>query len=200
MTAPTPESVRLKISEYNEIGEQEFLRRYSNSRSARHAYLVDNDELYDLKAIWGAAHQPPIPPASFHTNAARTGAVDLGFEVVDEAQAAALRDYQEGARRTSETTFFLRNPKLVADAKQKYGTRCMCCSFDFEMKYGKHGRGYIECHHKYELSQDRQRSTRLEDVAVICANCHKMIHRKRDQILSIATLKRMIAKARSLSV
>jgi predicted HNH restriction endonuclease len=51
------------------------------------------------------------------------------------------------------------------------------CGFDFERAYGELGRGYAHVHHKRPLSErDGDEVTRLEDLAVVCANCHAMIH------------------------
>ncbi|HEX5593533.1 MAG TPA: HNH endonuclease [Solirubrobacterales bacterium] len=58
--------------------------------------------------------------------------------------------------------------------------RCEICGFDFEQAYGERGRGYIECHHKIPLPEiDPATPTRLEDLALVCANCHRMIHARR---------------------
>ena len=51
------------------------------------------------------------------------------------------------------------------------------CGFDFEERYGVLGRGFAQVHHLKALaSLDAPRLTRLADVAVVCANCHAMIH------------------------
>ena len=45
--------------------------------------------------------------------------------------------------------------------------------------YGKLGEGYCEVHHKIPLASfDAKRVTRLDDLAIVCSNCHRMIHRK----------------------
>jgi hypothetical protein len=54
---------------------------------------------------------------------------------------------------------------------------CECCSFNFEAHYGAHGSSYIECHHRIPIHLGK-RITRLEDLALVCANCHRMLHRK----------------------
>lgn len=55
---------------------------------------------------------------------------------------------------------------------------CEACEFDFSKKYGDHGKGFIECHHLIPLSsEDVKRETRLEDLALVCSNCHRMFHR-----------------------
>lgn len=51
------------------------------------------------------------------------------------------------------------------------------CGFDFERRYGAAARGFAHVHHLKPLaSLEAPRRTRLEDVAIVCANCHAMIH------------------------
>ncbi|MDW3649860.1 MAG: HNH endonuclease [Bacteroidia bacterium] len=55
---------------------------------------------------------------------------------------------------------------------------CEACTFDFYQVYGELGKGYIECHHRVPLaSLEYGTVTRLEDLALVCANCHRMLHR-----------------------
>lgn len=56
--------------------------------------------------------------------------------------------------------------------------RCEVCGFSFLEKYGEHGYGFIEAHHTQPISTLKPGSqTRVEDMALICGNCHRMIHR-----------------------
>ena len=67
-------------------------------------------------------------------------------------------------------------------ALQNNGGRLICevpgCGFDFFARYGGLGRGYAHVHHKEQLSTAPSdgRSVKLNDLAVVCANCHAMIH------------------------
>lgn len=73
-----------------------------------------------------------------------------------------------------------RNRKLAKLAKQTHGYECQVCSFDFERHYGPIGREYIEAHHLVPLAELRGQRFALdpkEDFAVLCANCHRMVHR-----------------------
>lgn len=76
-----------------------------------------------------------------------------------------------------------RNRSLVQRKKEKVLAEtgrlaCEVCSFDFEEVYGEHGRGFVECHHLTPLAELRAgQKTRLSDLAIVCANCHRMIHR-----------------------
>jgi 5-methylcytosine-specific restriction protein A len=70
---------------------------------------------------------------------------------------------------------------------------CEVCIFNFHKFYGEIGQGYIECHHRTPLSKFKIESrTTLEDLALVCSNCHRMLHRSIDTI-SLEDLKARIA-------
>lgn len=71
---------------------------------------------------------------------------------------------------------------------------CEACSFDFSEAYGELGDGFIECHHIKPISSyDEISETRLEDLALVCANCHRMLHR--GGLMSIKQLKGILKTA-----
>ena len=74
-----------------------------------------------------------------------------------------------------------RNSRAGNKAKSIHGYICQACGFDFEAVYGELGRGYIEAHHLIPLAtlpEDANVPVDPEhDFAVLCANCHRMIHR-----------------------
>jgi 5-methylcytosine-specific restriction protein A len=66
---------------------------------------------------------------------------------------------------------------------------CEVFSFDFLEFYGELGRGFAECHHIVPLVEAAfSRMTRLSDLAIVCANCHRMLHRVRP-VLTVEGLK-----------
>ena len=76
-----------------------------------------------------------------------------------------------------------RNQKLVTTKKEQFQDEnrgrlyCEACRFDFADSYPKHGEGFIECHHLRPLSQLQPDTiTTLDDLALLCANCHRMVH------------------------
>jgi len=77
-----------------------------------------------------------------------------------------------------------RNRRLVRQKKRAVlaGTGlllCEVCKFDFAAVYGPLGDGFVECHHRVPLaSLDGTAPTRLADLAIVCANCHRMLHRR----------------------
>ena len=77
-----------------------------------------------------------------------------------------------------------RNAELVADKKKAVlkatgKLACEVCSFDFHQTYGQLGWGFIECHHiKPIATYEASARTKLSDLATVCANCHRMLHRQ----------------------
>lgn len=76
-----------------------------------------------------------------------------------------------------------RNPKIVKQKKEQVLNKtgklsCEVCNFDFVSVYGELGNGFCEVHHKNPLAKvDKETQTSLEDLAIVCSNCHRMIHR-----------------------
>ncbi len=95
-----------------------------------------------------------------------------------------------------------RSPKLVkakkeAVLKKENKLCCEVCGFDFAATYGELGDGFCEVHHLKQLSEsDGEVETKLEDLAIVCSNCHRIIHRQ-DPMLTIEKLKEEIAKVDS---
>jgi 5-methylcytosine-specific restriction enzyme A len=72
--------------------------------------------------------------------------------------------------------------------------KCEVCEFDFEKTYGDLGKGYIECHHIIPLSNFQvNKETKLDDLALLCSNCHRMIHLD----LSCLTIKEFKSKLKN---
>ena len=79
-----------------------------------------------------------------------------------------------------------RNQYLIARSKQKFkdehGGRLYCeiCGFDFAEVYGGLGNGFIEAHHTKPISEMKpDEKTKVEDMLMLCSNCHSTIHRRK---------------------
>lgn len=101
------------------------------------------------------------------------------FEQADaEEDEEGLAD--EDLRNLREHKRIERNKKLAIRAKKIHGHKCKACGFDFEKNYGALGKGFIEAHHLTPLSLLKGQKVSLDpktDFTVLCANCHRMIHR-----------------------
>ncbi len=95
-----------------------------------------------------------------------------GATGIEGALTMVLRRHRARERR-------LRHGKLD-EAKAKHGGRlpCEACGFDFYEVYGEIGKDFAHVHHLKPLGDmTRPSETTLTDLAVVCANCHAMIHR-----------------------
>lgn len=80
-----------------------------------------------------------------------------------------------------------RSPLNRQEAIKLHGLTCNICGFNFEKVYGARGEQFIEVHHLKPIStyKKRQLVDPQHDLITVCCNCHKMIHRKPDGVLSI---------------
>ncbi|MFI1381216.1 HNH endonuclease [Embleya sp. NPDC020886] len=92
-----------------------------------------------------------------------------------------------------ERNHSLRERKLAEVLSEQGHLGCAVCDFDFEAKYGAHGAGYIECHHVVPLHVAGEGETTLSDLALIYANCHRMVHRS-NPWLTIDQLRALLAR------
>lgn len=100
----------------------------------------------------------------------------------------------EGKKLQIYTTKYERHPLNRRLAILLHGTKCMACGFDFEAVYGTLGKDFIEVHHTKPLfsMQDEEPVNPETDLICLCSNCHRMIHRKKNAILTLDQLKEKI--------
>jgi predicted HNH restriction endonuclease len=95
-----------------------------------------------------------------------------------------------------------RNVKLIKIAKDKFIEKnghlfCEACGFDFKKEYGDLGKDFIEAHHTKPISEMKDNEkTRIEDIEMLCSNCHSMIHRKKPW-LKKGELKKLLNKRKA---
>ena len=73
-----------------------------------------------------------------------------------------------------------RNPRLSYKVKKILGYTCQVCGFNIYNFYGPLRSDYIECHHLVPISQLKGQVVSLDpsrDFAVLCSNCHSIIHK-----------------------
>lgn len=121
---------------------------------------------------------------------------DIENEINDncESEVCEFVGTFEGKRYARYTTKYERNFLNRLNAIKIHGTKCMVCGFDFERIYGIYGKNFIEVHHikpLYSLEKEEIINPQT-DLVCLCSNCHRIIHRKRDTILSIDQLKQII--------
>jgi 5-methylcytosine-specific restriction protein A len=67
------------------------------------------------------------------------------------------------------------------------------CGVRFDAIYGPElARGYIEIHHTVSITKLNHKAPNIDDLVPLCANCHRMAHRRRGEIVPIPELKKII--------
>ncbi|RKI14869.1 hypothetical protein D7Y15_14635 [Corallococcus sp. AB030] len=120
------------------------------------------------------------------------------------ARAALLDDpggHEEGGKQYRTHLTYERSARLRAEAKSHWRNRrgrltCHVCGFDFVERYGALGEDFIEMHHEVPVSEGK-RVNSLESLIPLCANCHRMIHRNPQELLSIQALRLLLQKPAS---
>lgn len=116
--------------------------------------------------------QPVQPPA-------QGGSTTLAQEIVIEDDESA---FPEGKERYRLHRYRERDGKIAQRAKtqrleQTGKLECEACNIDFHRVYGVIGHGFIEAHHKIPVSKlDGKKKTKIGDLALVCSNCHRMLH------------------------
>ena len=116
----------------------------------------------------------------------------------DQIVSDSENQFNEGGTREIAVEIQRRNPQLRRTAIRQYGAKCQVCQFDFGVSYGSLGQGFIELHHLKPLSISHENIiTTLSDVALVCSNCHRMLHRNGAKPISIDELRKIIIKRRT---
>jgi 5-methylcytosine-specific restriction endonuclease McrA len=110
--------------------------------------------------------------------------VDIHSVAVNEGQRQLVQHLQRERKRT-----IVRMKKARAASFD-----CEVCGFSFGRAYGTCATDYCEVHHLVPLSQaDDETKTRIEDLAIVCANCHRVIH-LRNPPYEMNDVRRMLGK------
>lgn len=113
-----------------------------------------------------------------------------------------LSDSVKEGRRKLATHFVRERDRRIVETKKRRVLAetckliCQACDFDFEQVYGELGRGFCEVHHMNPLSDvESEVETKLADLAILCSNCHRIIHRS-SPMLSVESLRALTHHAR----
>ena len=97
------------------------------------------------------------------------------------------------------------DPKLIKQLKKKNDYTCQACGLKYEKIYGDYSnkKDFIEAHHiepKFKVKEgaetNKKMSRSAKDFAMLCANCHRMIHRmmkkEKNRVISLEEFKKRI--------
>jgi hypothetical protein len=103
--------------------------------------------------------------------------------------------FTEGGLKFIKINKYERSPKARKLAIKIHGKACQVCGFNFEKVYGEWGKGFIEVHHLIPVSKMTNEKYQVDpkvDLAVLCSNCHRMVHRKAGKVLTLEELKSLL--------
>lgn len=99
----------------------------------------------------------------------------------------------EGKLKVIQTTVHERSIRNRTKALEIHGSNCYVCGFNFNDFYGPNlAKDYIEVHHIKPVSKFEGEVNPKTDLFPVCPNCHRMLHRKKNKLLSIEELKDII--------
>ena len=95
------------------------------------------------------------------------------------------KEYPEGRVGYRKHKMRERNQEVIKKAKKRFMDNnngrlfCEVCGFDFYKFYGDRGKDFIEGHHVKLVSELKEgEKTKADDIAMLCSNCHRMVHRR----------------------
>lgn len=162
-----------------------------------------------------ALSEDPINTYSFYDNNSaavyRKGRTRTGFLLILDTGEHSFQELNLSETIPEKTIKVLRHHLCdegrissndVSKIKKKLGIKCEVCSeYNFEKHYGEIGKDFIELHHLYHRGKRKDGEIVNIDMdnlekyfAVLCSNCHKMIHRlsnpkyNRDDIVQLKKL------------
>lgn len=99
-----------------------------------------------------------------------------GAEDVDAIEGAVVTKLHRQRERSRKLVERKKDVAIKATGR----LACEVCGFEYLARYGERGRGFIECHHTKPIETLGDGTpTKLADLTLLCANCHRMIHARR---------------------
>lgn len=166
------------------------------------SWLIYHNVIQQDQRSIRAGHQVDSPEAFFFTvdNPCARGLLTAMIEALptttQEEENDSFGGEAEGNRRFAFASRIERSSRNRIEAIRLHGYKCQVCGFDFAEVYGDLGKNYIEVHHVNPLAEQggEQIVNPETDLVCLCANCHRMIHRNRHNVLSVEELKDIVKR------
>jgi len=101
----------------------------------------------------------------------------------------------EGEFYFAERKFRQRNSKLIAAKKKQSNGRCSVCGIKFSEQYSGISRDCLVAHHVKPIGNRQEATeTTLNDIDLLCPNCHSAVHTQNPP-LTAAQLRKMLHPA-----
>src|ERR1700722_2087675 len=105
-------------------------------------------------------------------------------------------DLEEERRLRWHRRYEGRNTRAAKEAKRVQGYMCQGCDRDYVAMYGEIGRRCVDAHHLVPFAQfgeGRRALNPLRDFAILCSPCHRIVHSRRGDPLSIPELREIVS-------
>ncbi|HRI71177.1 MAG TPA: hypothetical protein PK156_43390 [Polyangium sp.] len=156
-------------------------RKYTTLKAPLSEKLLDILETELPRALRAkqarAPEQAKVPPVSQAKQA----------QAREKAEIEAI----EGFRREHEVLSRSRSKKLRDEAKRLAKGKCYTCEKNFSELFDGLGERVLEAHHKKQVAlMETPELTNVKDLAVVCANCHRLIHAEPKKAMQVDELRR----------
>ena len=177
LTEVRESTIRTRVGVGNQLGR---------GATPSHPYRPARITPADRAGVWACVGEPERPGDPAHAGlgiargSATAGGVFRPGQVAGASDDDPLVEGREQLRlhrrKERKGALVRRRKRQVLGATGRLA--CEVCDADFAAVYGPLGEGYAECHHTLPLAAlQAERRTRPSELAVVCANCHRMLHR-----------------------
>lgn len=169
------------------------INRYGEEEAKRRAIAAREAGLREMEQNWPEGFAQLRTGSSWQRDGSDASRKLPYIELYAFEGASSFRLHRERERDRS-----LREAKLELFYSQHRDLFCELCGFSFEREYGTLGRGLIEVHHVTPLSKLASgQATHLDDLMLVCANCHLAIHAS-DPVSALDMLQRLFSSRTDL--
>ncbi|MEW9576542.1 HNH endonuclease [Bacillus toyonensis] len=184
----SPRSRLLWRADFSEVIRNQFPFVYSY-------FLHDEDKLFS-----------EIPKLRFKKRSSNLDVYSVEFlnpidsnVLIEDLESEEIEWYEprtEGNLVTYYGRRYERDPVNRKRAIEVHGLSCVACGFNFEEVYGERGKDFIEVHHVKPLSTIGEEVVvdPRKDLVPVCSNCHRMIHRRKDNVLTVEELEDLVQR------
>jgi 5-methylcytosine-specific restriction protein A len=151
------------------------------------------------RAVWAEFHDKPSELAALAESIRSAGEL-----LTEAANADDWTDdgVMEGGLRMRAHLYRERVPSLrrmlIAQARKQGELFCEACGFKSMQRQRELVESQFECHHVIPLAEAGVRKTKVADLSLLCANCHRLVHaamRSEQRGVSLADLRALVVHA-----
>jgi 5-methylcytosine-specific restriction protein A len=113
----------------------------------------------------------------------------------DEQAEGPPANLEEERRLRWHKQFEGRNTQAAKAAKREQGYTCQGCGRDYVAMYGEIGQRCVDAHHVLpyaQLGEGRRRLDPRRDFLILYAPCHRIVHSRHGEPLTLAELRRIV--------